>query len=131
MTDDLYKRTLKAAITDANRLQSEIAEKQKELIATKQVIVSMRAKLGHKALMEQSVGLKEACIEALRSENNPISLGRVAQTLKGIGFDLSGYSSPLSSIRNTLTRMIGKEIEVTVVKRKKLYKIKPDDWLNF
>jgi hypothetical protein len=131
MSREVYEKTLAAAVEDLKRLQAQQSDIDKKIASTKQMIVSLRTLLGKRAEVEAGLGLKEACLQVLRASSNPLQLGQVGRELERIGYSLRGYSNPMSAIRNTLSRMVGKEIEVHAVKGKKLYSAGLDDKWKF
>jgi hypothetical protein len=127
MTKEVYEKTLAAAVTDLKALQAQRAELDKKINSTKQMIVSLRAILGRRTEVEVGLGMKEACLQVIRASIKPLTLGQVGKELEKIGFGLSTYSNPMSAIKNTLTRMVGKELEVNTVKGKKLYELSGEE----
>jgi hypothetical protein len=129
MRKELYEKTLAAAVERLNELRGLQTKTEKEIIETKQMISSLRSVLGKSHEMESGLGLKAACLDVIRVAAKPMTLGEVGQALEKVGFRLSGYSNPMSAIKNTLARMVGKEIKVETIKGKKLYST--DKWMDF
>src|SRR4051794_22163328 len=112
MTKDLYEKTLSAAVARLKELRTQQAQTEKEIIETKQMITSLRALLGKKSEAESGLGMKSACLDVLKVSNKSMTLGQIGQALEKVGFSLASYSNPMSAIKNTLVRMVGKEVEV-------------------
>jgi hypothetical protein len=132
MSKEVYEKTLATAVAELKALQTKQAEIDKQIVSTKQMIVSLRALLGKKTDVGAAIGLKDGCLQVLRAAETPLTLAQVATELEKIGFSLGRYSNPMSAVKNTLARMIGKEIKVETTKGKKRYTATAkDDWLSF
>ena len=113
MTNENYKVALDDAIKEYERLGEERREIDKRLAHLAQTIGTLTRLLGFVPTVP--MGLTDACRLVIRA-GVPMTPLEVRDRLRGIGIDLTAYSSELSAIHTVLKRL-NEAGEVRIVPR--------------
>ena len=113
MTQDEYKHMWSKLFEDSIELESRRTALENDLNEVKARIESVKQALAHIRPLAgiptgdhlQGLGMTDAIRAILRTSESRMSATDVRKTLMNKGFDLSGYSSPMSSIYTVLGRL--------------------------
>jgi hypothetical protein len=103
MAAEEYRRALEAAVREYEALGEQRRMIDKRLSELAQTIGTLSRLCG--IVPTVPWGLTDACRTVLRNAGGPMTPVEVRDRLRGIGVDLSRYSSDLSAVHTTLKRL--------------------------
>ena len=103
MTDTEYRSALEAAAKEYEALGEQRRQIDQRLSELAQTIGTLSRLCGITATVPW--GLTDACRTVLRNAGGPMTPVEVRDRLRGIGVDLSRYSSDLAAVHTTLKRL--------------------------
>jgi hypothetical protein len=103
MSADEYRRALKAAIAEYEKLLADRERVNRRLAELQETISSLMRLCGYTPTVPW--GLTEACRAVLLRAEDPMTPVAIRDRLRAIGFDLTRYANELAAIHTTLKRL--------------------------